>query len=329
MKSISLSPHCSFSGLARGPDGLDDELLGQVHHGAVVAVGLIEFQHREFRVVPGVDAFVAIDAAQFIHPLDAADHQPLEVQLQGDAEEEVDVQGIVVRGERPRGRAAGDGVQRRAFDLDEAFARQRVADRLHDLRPPQETLPLAVGMDQVEIAHPLPQLGVGQALVLFRRGFDALGEEVDVGGEDGQLAHLGAAQLAVDADQVAQVELLGQFPVLLAHLLHADRHLDASGPVVQVEEDQLAGPAQEHDPPRRPDLRPVQFWRLARLGGRLGDDLVLAGTDFADGRMVVEAVPPGVDAHFLYFAQLHASCGFEGGGAVLWFVGFWVAHGSG
>ena len=137
-----------------------------------------------------------------------------------------------------------------------------------------------------------------------------------------------AAQLAVDADQVAQVELLGQFPVLLAHLVHADRHLDPSGPVVQVEEDQFAGPPQEHDPPRRADLRPMQLGRLAGLGGRFGDDLAVAGADLADGRVIIEAMPPGVDAHFLYFAQLYAACGFECGGAVLWFVGFCVAHGS-
>ena len=130
-------------------------------------------------------------------------------------------------------------------------------------------------------------------------------------GEDRQFADLRAAQLAVDADQVAQVELLRQFPVLLAHLVHADRHLDAAGPVVQIEEDQLPGPAQEHDPARRADRRTVELGRLAGLGGRLGDDLALAGADFADGRMVVEAVPPGVDAQFLYFAQLYASCRFE------------------
>ena len=38
------------------------------------------------------------------------------------------------------------------------------------------------------------------------------------------------------------------------------------GPVVQIEEDQLAGPAEEHDPARRADLRPVEFGRLAGLG---------------------------------------------------------------
>ena len=278
--------------------------------------------------MPGVDAFVAIDAAQLIHPLDAAHHQPLEVQFQGDTEKEVDIEGIVVRGEGPRGGAAGDGVQRRAFDLDEAFARECVADRLHDLRPPQEAFPLAFGVDQIQIAHPLPQFGVRKTLVFFRRSFDALREEVDFCGKDRQFADLCADQLAVDADQVAQVELLRQLPMLLAHLLHADGHLDASRPVVQIEEDQLPGPPQEHDPPRRPDRRPMQFRRLAGLIGRLGDNLILTGADFTDRRMIIEALPPGVDAQFLYFAQLYASCGFEGCRTVLWIAGFWVAHGS-
>ena len=42
--------------------------------------------------------------------------------------------------------------------------------------------------------------------------------------------------------------------------------------------------------------------RLARLGGRLDNDLVFA-PDAGDGLDIVEAMAPGVDAHFLYFAQ--------------------------
>ena len=126
------------------------------------------------------------------------------------------------------------------FDLDEALAGQRVADRLHDLRALQEPRQHALGVDQVEVAHPLPQLGIGQAVVLFGRRLDRLGEEVQLLGEDRQLAGLGALQLAVDADQVAQVEALGQGPVLLAHLAAADEHLDLAGPVADVDEDQLA-----------------------------------------------------------------------------------------
>jgi hypothetical protein len=48
----------------------------------------------------------------------------------------------------------------------------------------------------------------------------------------------------------------------------------------------------------------------------------------ANGRVIIEAVAPWVNAHFLYFAQLHSTCGFEPA-AVFWFVGFGVAHGIG
>ena len=55
----------------------------------------------------------------------------------------------------------------------EPVAGQRAADRLHDLRALQEPLQHAVGVDQVEVPHPLPQLGIGQPVVLVRRRLDA------------------------------------------------------------------------------------------------------------------------------------------------------------
>ena len=88
VKSIVLSPQGSLQPLAGGVDRVDDQLLGQVHHRAVVAVGLIDLEHREFGIVPRADAFVAIDAAQLVDPLDAADQQPLQVQLQRDPQEQ-------------------------------------------------------------------------------------------------------------------------------------------------------------------------------------------------------------------------------------------------
>ena len=96
--------------------------LGQVHHRVVVAVGLIDLEHREFGVVALADAFVAVHATELEHALDAADHQSLQVQFQRDPQVEVDVERVVVRFERPRSRAAGDRVQRWAFDFDKATA---------------------------------------------------------------------------------------------------------------------------------------------------------------------------------------------------------------
>ncbi len=81
-----------------------------------------------------------------------------------------------------------------------------------------------------------------------------LGEEVQLLGEDRQLAGLGALQLAFDADQIAQVEALGHGPVLIADLVAADEHLDLAGPIANIEEDQLASLALQHDPAGRADL---------------------------------------------------------------------------
>ena len=172
----------------------------------------------------------------------------------------------------------------------------------------------AVGVDQIEIPHPLPQLGIGQALVLLRRRGDRLGEELQVLGEDRQLARLGPLQLAVDADDVAQVEALGQGEVLVAHLALADHHLDRAGPVADLEPMDLARGTAQHDSPGRADLRAMLFGRLAGLAvaGRLDGDFAFPGADFADRLMVVEPGAPGIDAQFAYFAQFLASGGFEG-----------------
>ncbi len=79
----------------------------------------------------------------------------------------------MVRHERPGRGAAGDRVQRRPLDLDKSFAGKRLADRLHDLGAIQKPRQHAVGVDQIEIAHPLPQLGIAQPVMLLRMRLDA------------------------------------------------------------------------------------------------------------------------------------------------------------
>ena len=76
------------------------------------------------------DALVAEDPADLEHPLDAADDQPLEVQLERDAQVQVDVERVVVGDERPGVGAAGLDVEHRRLDLDEAVARASVRRKL-------------------------------------------------------------------------------------------------------------------------------------------------------------------------------------------------------
>ena len=67
----------------------------------VVGVRLVELEHRELGVVGRVDALVAEVLAELVHALEAADDQPLEVELGRDPQVELAVQRVVVGRERP------------------------------------------------------------------------------------------------------------------------------------------------------------------------------------------------------------------------------------
>ena len=103
----------------------DDEFFGELHQVVVVGVGLVELEHGELGVVPGADAFVAEVAVDLVDAVEAADDQALEVELGRDAQEEVEVERVVVRGEGLRGCASGDLVHHRGFDFEVAAMRRR------------------------------------------------------------------------------------------------------------------------------------------------------------------------------------------------------------
>ena len=69
------------------------------------------------------DALVAEDPPDLEHALHAADDQPLEVQLERDAQVQLHVERVVMGDERPSVGAAGLDVQHRRLDLDEALGR--------------------------------------------------------------------------------------------------------------------------------------------------------------------------------------------------------------
>ena len=146
---------------------------------------------------------------------------------------------------------------------------------------------------------------VGQPVPLLGRRQQALGQERELLGEDGQLAGLGVAEPAVDADQVAQVEQFDQAPAGVADLLLADEDLDPLGPVAELEEDDLPLPAAEHDPPGDADGR-------ARLARRRAPTV---GTgkcaDRGDRLVPVESLAPGVEPQGRDPLELLQANGFQ------------------
>ncbi len=176
-----------------------------------------------------------------------------------------------------------------------------------DLRPPQEPLPHALGVDQVEVAHPLPQLGIGQALVLGRRRLDRLGEEVQVGGEDRQLARLGVGSARRRRRRCRPGRSTGPSPSSARPPGSCPTRTWIL-PVQSRMSRKISLPAR-----RWSTIRPAaRTWGPCCWGG-LPDAASAAGSttisvcrgaDLADGLAVVEALAPGVDAHLSDLAKL-------------------------
>ena len=112
----------------------------------------------------------------------------------------------MVRDKGARHGAAGDGLHHRRFHFDEVVLVQRVAERSHQLGPGEEDLTNLGIDDQVEISLAVAQLDVGEAMPFFGQGQQGLREEGQVLDVDGEFAGLGAKQVTVHADDVADVE---------------------------------------------------------------------------------------------------------------------------
>ncbi len=77
-----------------------DELFGEFHHRRVVDIGFVELERSEFRIVPRRKTLVpetAIDLEQLVG--EAANQEPLQMQLGRDPQIEIDVERIMMRHE--------------------------------------------------------------------------------------------------------------------------------------------------------------------------------------------------------------------------------------
>ena len=217
-RSTASSPICTVVlAVERGARRGDDERLGELHHVVVVGERLVRLERRELGVVGGVDALVAPDAPDLEDPLEAADDQPLQVQLGGDAQVEVEIERVVVRDERARGGATELGAQRRRLHLDEAALFEEPSDRGHRREPDLEHPPRLGVHDQVDVALAEARVDVGEAVPLVGQRAQRLGQQLERADLHRQLTAARGHHGALDPDPVAEVE-----PVELLVPLFAD-----------------------------------------------------------------------------------------------------------
>ena len=152
----------------------------QLHQVMVVRVGLVKLKHREFGIVPRRDPFIAEIAIDLVDAIEAADHQPLEIKLWGDAQIEVEIKSVVVSRERLRGRAARDRLHHRGFNFDVASFIEELPQRPQYPCPLYEHFAHVDIHEQIDIPLPIAKLYVCQAVILLRQGSIAFDRNVIV-----------------------------------------------------------------------------------------------------------------------------------------------------
>ena len=167
------------------------EVLHERHHAAVVAVGLIDFEHGKLGVVTAGDSFVAEIAANLEDTVVTADQHALQIKLQRYAQHEIDAQRVVVRLERTGRRAAGDVLQNRSFDFEKIAVFEKAANMRNDLRARHEAIARLRVDDEVEITLAVNLLGIGQAAPFFWQRAKSLGDKCELLHAHGDLARLG------------------------------------------------------------------------------------------------------------------------------------------
>ena len=194
---------------------------------------------------------VAVDLEHLLEP---ADRQPLQIQLGRDPQVEIHVERVVMRDERPRERAAGDRLHHRRLDLEVAARGHELADRRDDAAARLEDAARVGIDDEIEIALPVADLDVGQAVPLLRQRQQALRQEVQPRRPDRELVGLRAEQPALDADPVAEIEQLEDLEIERRQRVLPDVDLDLRAAVGQHEEVRLAERADRENAAARDGL---------------------------------------------------------------------------
>src|SRR5687768_8194554 len=210
------------------------------HQLVVVAVGLVELQHREFGVVLGRDPLIPEITVDLVDAFNAADGEALEVELRGDAQVEPHVERVVMGHEGPRQRAAGDRLHHRRLDFQVTAG---VEPGAHRRQRPAAYLEHATRIwidDQIQVTLPVADLDVRQAVPLLRQRLEALGKKFELRGMDRQLVGAGAEQPSLDADEVTEVEQLVDLEIELGQGILPDVDLNLFLAVGDDEEVRLA-----------------------------------------------------------------------------------------
>ena len=159
------------------------------------------------------DALVAKVLAELVDALETTDDAPLEVELGRDSQIEVDVELVVMSNERARKGTAVARLQHRGLNLNEAALVEPATDARDHLRARDEITAHVFVHREVEVTLAIPGLDIRQAMEGVRERDVDLCKDREVLDDQRRLSPAGARRKALDADDVAQIDVHWAGPV--------------------------------------------------------------------------------------------------------------------
>ena len=254
LTEVDLEALFPFLGVTDGGGAVDvqrqgaQHLLGEIHQIAVIGIGHIEFQHGEFWVMANGDPLVPEVTVDFVHALEATDHQTLQIELGGNTQVHVDIQRIVMGDEGASGGTAWDHLHHGGFHFHELLGVQEVTDTVDHLVTDLEGLARLFVGNQIQVTLTATGFLIGQTLVLFRQRTQRLGQQTDVGNVHGEFTGIGTEYGPFHADDIAQIPLLELLVVeAFGQIVTGDIDLYLAAHVLQGGKRGLAHDAAGHD----------------------------------------------------------------------------------
>ena len=263
-----------------------------------IAVGLVQFYRRKFRVVARVDAFVAEAAVHFIDSFQTADEQALQVQFRRNAQVNIHVEGVVVGLEGTGSRAAGNRVQHRRFYFQKAPFVQILTNALDNLGPFNKRVFYFRIDDEIQIPLAIARFLIRQAVEFFRQGTERLGQQRPFFNADRRFARVSRENNPFDADDIADIQQLEQGIRFFTQNILAEIQLDFAADIAKDAEGRLAVTADRHEAAGNADDRFIFFQGFCLVLQFLGMVIPV--------KFLTEGIDAGIDkALHLFAAHLH------------------------
>ena len=195
----------------------------------------------------GAHAFIAEISIDLVHAFKPTDDEALEVQLGRDAQEQIEIQRVVMRGERTRGGATGDVMHHRRLHFQKAPGVEPATERRNDPRTLEKHFARFRVDDQVDVTLTVTLLDIAQPVPFVGQRAQRFGEQAQVVDLDRQLAGLRTHQAAFRTDDVADIPALEGI-VGVAQRIRLQKQLQAAGHILDLSECGFAHHPLGHEP---------------------------------------------------------------------------------